>query len=85
MYRPDHLERRWYQNQQQRQSGCGGRLIRGLVGGKHVSEVYDDDDLLRLQQDDATVAALMLDDSVLGGGYSGRNSVSVADAVQKRK
>uniref|UniRef100_A0A2S2NP61 Uncharacterized protein n=1 Tax=Schizaphis graminum TaxID=13262 RepID=A0A2S2NP61_SCHGA len=73
---PDHLERRWYQNQHQRQTGSsGGRLIRGLGGTKHLSDVYDDDDLLRLQQhDDATVAALLLDDVVLGGGYSGRNS-----------
>lgn len=77
MYRPDHLERRWYQNQQQRQPGRGGRLIRGLGGSKHVSEVYDDDDLLRLQQDDASVSALLLDDVVLGGRYSGRNMVSV--------
>jgi len=77
-YRPDHLERRWYQNQQQRQTGGGGRLIRGLGGAKHLSDVYDDDDLLRLQQqDDATVAALFLDDVGLGGGYSNRNSVSV--------
>lgn len=77
-YRPDHLERRWYQNQQQRQTnGGGGRMIRGLGGTKHLSEVYDDDDLLRLQQDDATVSALLLDDVVLSGGYNGRNSVSV--------
>lgn len=78
LYRPDHLERRWYQNQQQRQNGSGGgRLIRGLSGTKHMSDVYDEDDLMRLQQDDATVAALLLDDVVLGGGYSGRNTVSL--------
>lgn len=51
--------------------------MRGLAGSKHVSEVYDDDDLLRLQQDDATVSALLLDDVVLGGRYGGRNTVSV--------
>lgn len=79
IYRPDHLERRWYQNQQQRQPGSsGGRLIRGLGGAKHMSDVYDDDELLRLQQDDPSMAALLLDDVVLGGGgYSGRNTVSV--------
>lgn len=79
--RPDHLERRWYQNQQQRQttgSGGTGRLIRGLGGAKHLSEAYDDDDLLRLQQDDANVAALLLDDVSLGGGYGTRNSVSAS-------
>lgn len=77
IYRPDHLERRWYQNQHQRQTGTGGgRLIRGLGGSKHLSDVYDDDDLLRLQQhDDAT--AILLDDVMLGGGYSGRTSVNI--------
>lgn len=83
VHSPDHLERRWYQNQQQRQtgSGGGGRMIRGLGGTKHMSEVYDDDDLLRLQQDDATVAALLLDDVVLGGGYSSRNTVGVMATI----
>lgn len=78
-HRPDHLERRWYQNQQKRQPGSGsggGRLIRGGLGGvKHLSDMYDDDDMLRLQQD-TNVAALLLDDVNLGGGYSSRNSVS---------
>lgn len=72
---PDHLERRWYQNQQQRHGCSGGRLIRGLSGSKHVSEVYDDDDLMRLQQDDASVTALLLDDVALGTGYGSRNTV----------
>lgn len=77
-YRPDHLERRWYQNQHQRQNASGGsRLIRGLSGTKHMSDMYDDDNLMRLQQDDATMAALLLDDVTLGGGYSGRNTVSL--------
>jgi len=78
-HRPDHLERRWYQNQQHRQlggGGGGGRLIRGALGGvKHLSDAYDDDDILRLQQD-TNVAALLLDDVNLGGGYSSRNPVS---------
>jgi hypothetical protein len=84
-YRPDHLERRWYQNQQQRQNSSGGsRLIRGLSGTKHMSDMYDNDDLMRLQNDDGTVAALMLDDVVLGGGYSGRNTVSLQFPQSKR-
>lgn len=83
---PDNLERRWYQNQQPRYGCSGGRLIRGLSGSKHVSEVYDDDDLMRLQQDDASVTALLMDDVVLGGagGYGSRNTVSDRHRIAPR-
>lgn len=82
---PDNLERRWYQNQQPRYGCSGGRLIRGLSGSKHVSEVYDDDDLMRLQQDDVSVAALLMDDVVLGGaGYGSRNTDFVPTRPRSR-
>lgn len=57
-------------------------MIRGLSGAnKHLSDMYDDDEYVqRLQQDDGTVSALLLDDGVLGGGYSSRNVVSTYTA-----
>lgn len=59
-------------------------MLRGLSGGgKHMSDLmYDDEDYAhRLQHDDGTVSALLLDDGILGGGYGARNVVSPDPAL----
>lgn len=44
--------------------------------------MYDDEDYAhRLQHDDGTVSALLLDDGILGGGYGARNVVSPDPAL----